>query len=91
MVLAKLFQVSEVVKASHTAGVSDGDFPPAAQYFCQLFFNAGGFSLYIHGMDQKLRAASGEFVQNRRGQTHVRKFLPAVSDDIVGVVFFPAA
>ena len=39
MVLAKLFQVSEVVKASHTAGVSDGDFPPAAQYFCQLFFS----------------------------------------------------
>ena len=42
-------------------------------------------------MDQKFRAAAGQFIQYAGGQDHFRKFLPSVCYNIIISIFFSAA
>ena len=82
------FQIGERIGA---AGVSRRNRRPLAKFFHQFAVNAAAQTFHVHGVNQKFRAKSGEFLQRFRVHDKLREFLPAVGDDEIIFAAFAAA
>ena len=86
-----MFQLLQIPEAADASGVGDRKPFHLSQQPYQFRLNAGSFPLHIHRVDEKFAALAGEPLQELQRHFFLCEFLPAVSDNIIASLPFPAA
>ena len=84
-------QKFDVLHASYTTGIGDRAFLVCGKEVREFCLDAVCLAFYIYCMNEEFIAMASEFFHHFEGYRYVGKFLPAVCDDEVLVVFFAAA